>query len=989
MMEFATMPLSAFTRRSACRTRLRPQGRWVARDPIRGALMMLVAGVVALITTVVAQEPGAVTGTVVNNWDSQLLPGVVVTVRGTTLAAQSDSNGRYELKNVPPGSQVLRFSKSGFASAVVTDVLVLAGQSTTVNGNLRPEFFELEEYEVTAQEFTQQSEQILIERQKSSAMVEALGSDFLSRVGAGNAAESIAKVSGAAVVDGKSAVVRGLNDRYITTTLNGASIPSADPYRQSASLDLFPAQVIDRVVVSKTFTPDQPGTYTGGGIDIVTKSFPERRFLTLSIGGAYNTQSSVNNQFLTYHGGGLDWAGMDDGSRALPGAVNSEAPIHPSPPGALPPPLVGNIRTNNAGVPGQDLLNRLTRELGTTQFASERSQSPLNHNFSAAGGGSTKAYEGLVGYFAGVSYKHDYSFYEDGISRRYQQGEDLKSNYADTRALSVVNWSGMMNLAYKPVENHEIGFTFFFNQNGTDDARIQDKGFEQSDTSATFRKMNLYYTERNLEAFQLKGAHHLERVADSHFDWLLALTETTQDEPDARFFNDFNRGAGFTTGNPAPSPSDPTRYFRNLDEINRNEKFDWTTPFKGWTGEEGKVKVGLFDSAAERTFQDRGFYYPGGGSYGLDPNQFLTPDGLGANPTTNSAGRINFHWGKYAQVFDSLYNGNREVQAAYAMTELPIVPRLRFIAGVRYETTRLDVHSESYVQSSATASFVNDSNIDRADLLPSLGLVYTVRSNMNVRLSYSQTIARPSFRELAAYYAYDPVIDEFVEGNPLLRMTFIDNYDVRWEWFPNPGDLLSASVFYKRLQNAIERGNRTILGDVITYFNRDAATLYGAEFEARKNLGFMGGPMDLFSLGGNLSLVQSEVRLTDNELAAKRTFFPDAGGTRALYDQSPYIVNCDITYENPRIGTTATLIYNVAGERIVLAKLNTADVYEQPSASLDLVVSFKLGKNTSIKFAAKNLLDPEVQRTYGATGDLLYSSYTRGRTFGMSLNYDF
>lgn len=138
-----------------------------------------------------------------------------------------------------PGDQALRFSKSGFASALVTDARVLIGQSTTVNGNLRPEFYEMEEFEVTAEEFTEQTEKILIERQKSSSMVEALGSDFLSKVGAGNAAESISKVSGATIVDGKFAVIRGLSDRYVSTTLNGANIPSADPYRQSASLDLF------------------------------------------------------------------------------------------------------------------------------------------------------------------------------------------------------------------------------------------------------------------------------------------------------------------------------------------------------------------------------------------------------------------------------------------------------------------------------------------------------------------------------------------------------------------------------------------------------------------------------------------------------------------------------------------------------------------------------------------------------------------------------
>ena len=281
-------------------------------------------------------------------------------------------------------------------------------------------------------------------------MMEALGSDFLARVGAGNAAESISKVSGAAIVEGKFAVIRGLNDRDVTTTLNGARLPSADPYRQSASLDLFPSQVIDRVVVAKTFTPDQAGTYTGGGIDIVTKSLPEKKFLSLSLGGSYNTQASLNDRFLTYDGGGLDWAGMDDGTRALPESVDEDAPLGKglppglSPSGVIGTPLFDSSLTNAA------LLDKVTKELGPTQFGPERETPPLNHNFSMAGGASTKVYDGLFGYFAGVSYKHDYWFYEDGVSSRYQNGTELKNSYRDSRSMNVVNWSGMVNLGYKP-----------------------------------------------------------------------------------------------------------------------------------------------------------------------------------------------------------------------------------------------------------------------------------------------------------------------------------------------------------------------------------------------------------------------------------------------------------------------------------------------------------------------------------------------------------
>ena len=311
-----------------------------------------------------------------------------------------------------------------------------------VNGSLRPEFFELEEYEVTAELFTEQAEKIMIERQNSSTMMESLGSEFLSRVGAGNAAESISKVSGASIVDGKSAVIRGLNDRYVSTTLNGANIPSADPYRQSASLDLFPSQVIDRVVVAKTFTPDQPGTYTGGGIDLITKSFPEKPFFNFSIGTAYNSQASLNDHFLSYKGGGLDWAATEDGTRALPDIVGKDLP-----PGQRLPDAPVTSGVINSPVYFQSLSNsvvvdKVSRELGTTEFAAQRETAPLNHNFSLAGGGSTNLFGGLLGYFGGLSYKHDYASYENGVSSRYQNGTELQNTYRDARSLSTVNWSG-------------------------------------------------------------------------------------------------------------------------------------------------------------------------------------------------------------------------------------------------------------------------------------------------------------------------------------------------------------------------------------------------------------------------------------------------------------------------------------------------------------------------------------------------------------------
>jgi hypothetical protein len=266
---------------------------------LRRSFHVLLALYVVFATPLMARaqetsDSGTVSGIVVEAGLGRPIAGVTVLVRGLTLATTTDVEGRYTLRGVPPGVQTLTFSKSGYTRGIVTEIRVAPGQISKVDVPLRPEYYEMEEFEVTAEELKEQEVELLSSRQRAAAISDAIGSDAFSRYGSSDAADIMAKVSGTAVVDGKFAVIRGLSDRYTSATLNGAEIPSADPYRKSVQLDLFPAGQIDRVVVSKTFTPDQPGSFTGGNINIVTKSFPEKPFFKFSLGTSYNTQASLN-----------------------------------------------------------------------------------------------------------------------------------------------------------------------------------------------------------------------------------------------------------------------------------------------------------------------------------------------------------------------------------------------------------------------------------------------------------------------------------------------------------------------------------------------------------------------------------------------------------------------------------------------------------------------------------------------------------------------
>ncbi len=840
---------------------------------------------------------------------------------------------------------------------------------------------------------------LLKERAQAAAAVESVSAEQISKSGVSDAADIVSKVSGAAVSEEGHAVIRGLTDRYSAATLNGAELPSSDPYRRSASLDMFPAKIIDRVAVTKTFTPDQPGSFTGGNINIITKSFPEQPFFSLELSSGYNTQSSFNDEFMSYEGGSTDWLGMDDGTRELASELRT---------GDLPNPR-STIRYNNPAPPpnimnqfeANDRLDALTRAMGPAAFGPTFESAPLNHGFALAGGSTTHLWGRPLGAFFSLPYSHDYSYYDHGEVGRYsfnnvQPGavEQVKG-YEETRSKETVNWSSTVSLAYQLGPDHEVGFNFLFNQFAEDSVRVRegwDRVAGDEIGGASQLQNRLQWIERNLTMYQWKGSHLFPSASDLKLDWLATWTDTSQDEPDVRYFS--SRDGRFGDAN--LDPTYPARFFRNLEEDNLNLKFDFALPLSPLSPKPGEIKFGYFDSRSHRDYTDRLFYYGADDDYlGADANEFAAADSLGyaRPPTTNVTVRtttVNYVWPAYLdKVFDSAYEGDRAIVAGYLMGDIAVGERLRFIGGARYEVTDIEVGSRSTLpdvlgQGGRTVN----TGLDRAHLLPALGLVHSLTPKMNLRLNYGATIARPSFRELAPIQSYDPVLDVFLYGNEDLGISEIDNYDLRWEWFPRPGELFAAGLFWKDMTDVIEKRAVNIVGDIVTFVNRPEAKVYGVELEARKSLDFLDARLSGFSLGGNLSLIESEVAIPADEQAVLR-LWGVTDTTRPLSDQSPYIMNWDLSYDNRRSGTSASLLFNVYGPRLAVTALNSPDLYEQPAPGLDLVVSQRIGRHMRLKFTAKNLLNPAYKLTYGKSEEGIYTAYTRGTSFGLSMAYEF
>jgi outer membrane receptor protein involved in Fe transport len=920
-----------------------------------------------------AQDLGSVSGLVVSAWDGAPLSGAVITVRGTTLAIQTGGEGRFLLNGVPLGDQVLRLSKSGYAAATVTEVRVLPGQTTTVNGNLRPEFYEMEEFEVTAEEFNEQTAQILFERQQSGSLLDAIGSEQFSKLGASDAAEALSKVTGASIADGKFAVIRGLADRYTSTTLNGVDVPSADPDRKAAQLDLFPSQFIERIDVSKTFTPDMPGGFAGGAINIVTKSFPKEFFFSMSVGVSYNTQSNLKDDFAMGDHGSTDWLGLDDGKRELPEVAKNTNPAE---------------TTSPLGEP-------IKSSFGSGQFAPRNGSSPLNDSFALTSGDTVEVLGGRrLGYLAGLNHKNDYKARDLTVSKyevvkRPDGSQDLRRFEKQGTEGDIEYTSGAMVAPGLEIsENHTVKFNFLKVQAAEDEAvRVagQDKTLETEPGISYADQSTLHWTERSLDYFQLTGAHEFPWADDMRFDWAAATSSTTQDEPDHRIFQFFavpgdptDPTDDYYDPNGPTRPARPTRIFRKLREDNSSVRGDITVPIPSYNSKDTLFKTGYNLSHSKRDYEARVFDIRPNGR-----NTFYTtgdPDDYAAPENYGTIGYYNFP-------ANFRYKGQQEIVAGYLMSDWSALEWLRLIGGVRYEVTSINVSTINVSKGGETFSGA----INQADLLPGVTATISIRSNLLLRAAWSQTVIRPNYREISRAEDYDVAKARTIVGNPDLQMSQSENYDLRLEWFPTPGALVSVGVFLKKLTDPIELASRDNDVTLVYYRNYAQADVRGVEFEVRQDLGTLWPRLDELSAGFNYAFIQSTVDLTPEQLKNRRIGFNDTSTTRPLYDQPEFVINGDITWDHKPSGTSLTLSGGVVGRRLVLVGYATPDEYEEPTPQLDVFLTQKLGKHWKIKLSAKNLLDPvyETTQDYLALGRHPIESYRTGQTYGLSVSYDF
>lgn len=919
-------------------------------------------------------QQASIVGQLVDEGSNAPLPGVSVNVVGTTQAIKSDFEGDYTLQ-LAPGVYTLRFSYIGYASKEITEVKVEGGKATTVNVALASSSEELDEVviSVSARRNTEAS---LLSVQKNSAIVmDGLSSQAIVRSGASNIASAVRVVPGVSVQDGKYLYVRGLGDRYTKSILNGVDIPGLDPDKNTVQMDIFPTGVLENVVVMKSASADLPADFTGGVVDIVTKDIPAEKQIGLSLSLGYNPNMHFKDNFVTYQGSGTDFLGFDNGDRKLP------------------VPKQYNIPTPTQG--GNGTLEDITRSFNPLMAAERKSNNLPDMNLGFDFSNQYRLWNNQLGVIGVVNYRRSTLFYEgfeNGIYQkpnRTDESPELRAdirNFGDLGEVDVL-LSGMLGLNYK-TERSKYSLNLLHIQNSESRAAIYDQTTQISNSDRRF-KHTLDYSQRSISNLLLSGKHS-NKDADFITEWKVSPSLSKVGDKDVRSTTYLVNQSGTYTINTGTGM--PRRIWRDLDEFDVVGKVDFTKKLQLFDREASLKFGGLYSykkrdySINEYEINSRAFNLS---NLSGNPNELLLPENIWTTET--NAGL--YIRGNYqpANVFEAA----QHTRSLYVSGEFKPWEKFKAIVGLR---------GEQYVsyftgQNVDRLVYDNEKTIDKFDLFPSLNLVYSVVNNHNLRLSYSRTTARPSFKEISVIQIYDPLTDTRFVGNIDLKPTYINNVDLRYEIFGDQAQMVALSAFYKRFTDPIElQSHSDAAPENMTPRNVPSANVYGFEVEARKNFGFISEGLRNLSLNLNASVIESEIEMTDNEYNARVSFARDGqviSRKRELQGQSPYLINAGLNYNNADNGLEAGLFYNVQGKTLeIIGATKNSDVYGRPFNSLNFNFSKRIGKDFkggTISLKADNILDAKrlsIYEAYMAT-DQIYSLRRPRRTFTIGYSYNF
>lgn len=916
------------------------------RSMIR-AISVLLVGLLfspTLLAQAQVTTAGRITGRIVNAENGRPVERALVQVIGTANQVLTDLDGRFFLQNVTPGLRTVEVRQIGFAFKTVTNVTIVAGETTVLDVSLTSAVFAVEAITVSAEVEQGTVGRALEEQRTALNIVNAISAEQMAKSTDSDASEAVQRVSGVTVQDGKYVFVRGLGERYTTTSLNGSRVPSPEPEKRVVPLDLFPTGLLEAVSTSKTFTPDQPGDFSGASVNLRTRDFPASRILSLSLGMGLNGDAT-GVTLPTAQRVGTEWAGFPGAERELPAEAAAGGDL--------------------SGLT-QEETNVILRSFRNAWTPEAVGGMPKGSFGATLGGGGTS-----LGYIASLTYKFDQELRErEERAQAIADGEGgtiAQNEFAGQTGRRSVLWGGILNLSTKlggGMSRIQLNNTY---NRSADNEAISLQG-ESEEFGLPFDVSRMSFVARSVWSSQLRGEHLLG--GRHRVDWLGSYSKVNRDEPDRsdvvyETAADPNDSTARVPVRWWGAPRSAIRTFSALDEWSGQGGANLRLAF-GDPNHETGIKVGADLRRTEREADSRAYDMI---NFALDETQRSAPaeevfDGRYYNGEIGL--RVNQNGGQYT--------ADENYLAGYLQLELPIGRRIRVIGGARLEQDRMEVRSLQPNGADTTAL------LDDLDLLPSVAMTVSLTRNSNLRASATQTLSRPEYRELSPTTSFEPLGGLTLEGNPDLRRALIQNADLRWEAFPTPGEVVSVGVFAKRFDDPIEQIIVASTGaNRLSWVNTEAAYNYGAELELRASLGRLSGSLMPFTLFGNLMLMQSEIDLGEQNQASL------TNAQRPMVGQAEYVVNTGLGYSNYSGSVSATLLYNLVGPRIVEAGVDPLpDTYEESRHILDFSLQFPAFGGVAVKLDAENLLNQRYLRTQGSVTRLQYWS---GRTFALGLSW--
>jgi len=845
------------------------------------------------------------------NQKNEPISGASVTVSGISKVVAADVEGRFSFVLEASKKYTLVITAVGYQSKSVDEVEVKGGDENTLEVVLNVAAKQGTEIIIQSTAKKETTAAIISYQKNTNTVSTVISAEAIRRSPDKNTGEVLKRVPGTSIQEGKYLVVRGLSDRYNQAMLNGVLLSSTEPDRKTFSFDIFPAAMVDNIIINKAFVPELPGEWAGGLVQVNTKDVPSAAFMNIQIGTGFNTQT-IGKDFYTYKGGKTDWLGFDDGTRGLPSLFAGKAKFN-------------SLSSADKTAAGKVLENNW----GTTANSSVILPA-LNTSFQLSGGvNKNLGKKNKLGAIFAVTYNKnnrrlDYNNAFFGVQNNIAS---LNFDYHNEKYSQDILAGALANITLQLGSNNKISFKNILNVNTTNyTTKRTGKDYESDPINGeNIRATELAFKANTFFNTQVSGEHNINKIK-LKIHWYGSFNILDQYIPDQRRVQ-YNQNV--TLGNNEPyyllisntrSQKTGSRYFGYLNDYIYTAGGDVAKNFRLFNLSQ-TVKGGYMFQVKDRLFDSRPFsiYLPTDNTTlrQLPESKVFDPANFG-DGTGNKFGFDEIYGSQYRYLANSIMN------AGFIQFDNQFSSKLRAVWGVRVEDFDQLIGSVR----KSDPRFVNNR---KTDFLPGVNITYKLNNKTNIRLSGSQTVIRPEFRELTNFAFFDFELGATVLGNPSLVRSKISNLDLRYELYPRAGELFTVGVFYKHFKDPIELYfNQSGVGtsNTFNFIQPDFATAFGAELEFRKKLDFSDA-LKNFTVQGNVSYIYNRVTSLN----------------RPMQGQSPYLINAIVQYDVEKAGLTTTVLFNQIGRRILyVGNQDVPAIWEAPRPLLDFQIAKKVMK---------------------------------------------